>query len=817
MRRLLAAALAPSVLFACASERGSEPAVDLRPLQAQLAKVARPEPAGLLDVTLAPTPGAKARISRSGQPGAWVEIRALDAADVALRGDDRSRAAHIDGVEIAHVVTGGRFEELRRVHHSLAKIELRYGVQLGPTLTRLRVVEDFVEALDADGVARLRTEPAFAVDAHGIVRALTPRLSDEGVTWSADAHDLAPPIAIDPAWTTTASLPLSRARTGAFPLPGGKKIILVDGIDSAGKTQIYDDTTASWTMGPSTSKARNVMPVQLDDGRIFLGGGASGESPTAGEILDPATLTWKLTTASPIGYGGAPVSLALSGTKILVTGGGGASVYDAGANTWVPTTGAMVTPRRFHKVARLKDGRGLLIGGMDNASAYTSGAEIYDPATGTFSAAGALPTPRLGMAVNALGDGRVIVIGGNEQTETGTVFDTVHFFDPATTTWSSGPKIASPRLAPATALMPDGKLLLAGGISYDAPLTDAHIFDPTLNRWFPAGSLSDPRGDFPIVRVGTKFLAIGGYNGAASATVDVFEAQATGKACKGAGECVSFNCVDGVCCSKAACAADESCGGGAKPGECTKKLGTPCTTGNDCGSGVCADGVCCDRACDGLCEACDSTASKGTCATLAPGESPRASHGKCPGEGPCAASCGGSDAKACTLFPGATTACGEPSCTDGAESIASTCDGIGKCTVIPKVACEPFACGDKACKRACAIDADCASGYSCDARSGRCVFGAKCDGEHTVSVPGGASIDCTPLKCAGAACLTRCATTSDCVAGTTCDTASGACVVATGGNSSDGGCAHGSTRNRPLPALLSLLLAAVAFRRSRAR
>ena len=88
---------------------------------------------------------------------------------------------------------------------------------------------------------------------------------------------------------------------------------------------------------------------------------------------------------------------------------------------------------------------------------------------------------------------------------------------------------------------------------------------------------------------------------------------------------------------------------------------------------------------------------------------------------------------------GAAVACGDASCKDGSETLASFCDGAGGCTTVPSVNCEPFACGEVSCKRACAVDFDCASGYSCDARTGRCVFGAKCDGDHTVVVPSAAS------------------------------------------------------------------------------
>lgn len=800
MRRLFAAV----ALMACAPESAAERRPDVaRDLEAQLAVVARPEPRGSLRVQRAATLHAPTRIARDD---VWLDVTPIDLHDAPFV----NGTAHVEGTEVVHVVSGGRFEELRRVHRALDRIELRYAVALGDGLVRLRVVDDHVEAVDARGVARLRTEPAFAVDAKQTVRALVPRLTKDGVAWSADAHDLVPPIAIDPAWTTTKSL-ARPASAAAFPLPG-KKVIVVE--DALAKTEIYDDATASWTDGPSLSVARVGSPAQLDDGRIFVAGGA-GESPALGEILDAAATKWTTTVASPYGYG-APTVVALKSARALVVQNASASIYDAAANTWTKTAAAPVTARRGACGLPLKDGRVLLAGGA-SAGVPLASAELFDPATGTFAAAGSMSVARTSMGCHVLADGRVIVVGGADPA-TGTILDSTELFEPTTKNWSAGPKMTTARRMVSGVVMADGRLLVAGGFSTDALLASAEIFDPTASKWYGAGALSEPRGDIGMAPIGagaSRYIAVGGYNGGYSTTADVFELALAGKACKDAGECASLSCVDGVCCQTSACAADETCGGTSAPGVCKKKTGTACSSGDACANGLCVDGVCCDRACDGLCEACDLASSKGTCATLAPGDSPHGTRGKCPGDGPCAATCGGSDAKACTLFPGATTACGAATCKDGVETSASSCDGAGKCQPPVTQKCEPFTCAETACKRACAADSDCAGGYSCDARSGRCVFGAKCDGDHTVQVPGASALDCTPFKCAGAACLSRCSTTDECIAGTTCDTSSGACVVAAPADSG-GGCSYGGRTRTPIALLgVALLLGVAARRRSR--
>ncbi|MEB2323367.1 MAG: MYXO-CTERM sorting domain-containing protein [Sorangiineae bacterium] len=105
--------------------------------------------------------------------------------------------------------------------------------------------------------------------------------------------------------------------------------------------------------------------------------------------------------------------------------------------------------------------------------------------------------------------------------------------------------------------------------------------------------------------------------------------------------------------------------------------------------------------------------------------------------------------------------------------------------------CEPYACGPTACKDKCATDDDCTNGYECNVESGKCLNGASCDGDHTITAPGQAPTDCRPYRCqAGGTCMTTCVSIDDCVDGFICDT-DGRCATATFVRSEDdsaGGC-----------------------------
>ncbi|EYF00860.1 Hypothetical protein CAP_8949 [Chondromyces apiculatus DSM 436] len=119
--------------------------------------------------------------------------------------------------------------------------------------------------------------------------------------------------------------------------------------------------------------------------------------------------------------------------------------------------------------------------------------------------------------------------------------------------------------------------------------------------------------------------------------------EENGQTCTDGDECLSGNCVDGVCCESACtgdcvscanptgtcanvdageqdtCADGSACDGA---GACQEVNGQACTGEDECLSGFCVDGVCCDSTCEGACQACDAPGAEGTCGDdpLAEGE-----------------------------------------------------------------------------------------------------------------------------------------------------------------------------------------------------
>jgi hypothetical protein len=220
-------------------------------------------------------------------------------------------------------------------------------------------------------------------------------------------------------------------------------------------------------------------------------------------------------------------------TGVLVAGGGQGNlispvpsaltqVFDSLTRSW-RTGPTMALPRAAHRAVRLLDGRILITGGMVPAAApslggpATANCEIYDPATNALSPTGAMLAGRMGHALSLLADGRVLASGGfadwtdagpNFVARLGTVQNTTEIWNPATGTWSAGPTMASVRAGHSQTALPDGRLLVAGGVNGGTNLpnplggllqvptftADCELFDPATNTFAPTAPLVLPRG-----------------------------------------------------------------------------------------------------------------------------------------------------------------------------------------------------------------------------------------------------------------------------------------------------------------------------------
>jgi hypothetical protein len=749
--------------------------------------------AGALTLTLPARADGALRVSRA--PGVYIDVRTLGARSVRREGLHYVEA--FADTELVYELGVDRVEEVRHVARRGVDRTLRYQIGLGPSLARLRVVDDYVEALDHDGVARLRTEPAWVIDAKGAKTSLTPRVIGDVLEYPIDDRALAYPITIDPAWTTTGSMATPRRDHEMHLLPSGKVVAIsgaTTGLVRVKSVEVYDPATASWTSGGSILNGRFYFgSALLSTGKIFIVGDLDESSIAhSAELFDPiagtstalpaTTMSAALPSVTEVGIG-----------KVLVVGNDGAQLFDIAANKWIDTPGA--TPRYGHHAALFAPGKVLAAGGARKS------ADVFDYATMTWKAAAPMSAERDNPEVQPLPGGKVLVAGGGG-------LSSAEVYDPASDTWTSTPSMTHEHSYGSAVVLADKRVMMIGGVREVGFSDLAEIYDASLNRWIHAGVLAAPREEHRSAVLPTgKVLVAGGDSGVNPLpTVEIFEPLAIGKACLGAGECSAGFCVDGICCEKSACPVDETC----VTGKCLKKVGEKCAAATACATGQCVDSVCCESACTDQCGACDVAGSLGKCVPIAAGSMPHGARAPCAGSDVCAGKCGGLDRSKCTQFPGNAIECGKPACADGVETERRGCDGAGNCSLAVTRKCDAYTCGPTACKTQCDTNTDCANGSECNLVIRKCVAASTCADDRTLKSPDGLSRDCAPFRCTGSRCVESCDSSDACAAGYVCDVPSKRCVVPPL-SESDGGCAM----SRGSDGWLLVALAAIALGRRR--
>jgi len=185
--------------------------------------------------------------------------------------------------------------------------------------------------------------------------------------------------------------------------------------------------------------------------------------------------------------------------RLFVCGGGPALLTDTATpyptidQAWSVDTrtgrhellaGTMNDSRAFHNVVTLQDRRVLAIGGIQGP--YGSGsnfftkvlrtAEIYDPVAGSWTATPNMASFRAGATAVLLPDGRVLVAGGTEGNGAhevadvvdllGTALKSTEIYDPVSNSWSAGPNMTEPKAGAMAVTLADGRWLVAGGITH---------------------------------------------------------------------------------------------------------------------------------------------------------------------------------------------------------------------------------------------------------------------------------------------------------------------------------------------------------------
>lgn len=313
-----------------------------------------------------------------------------------------------------------------------------------------------------------------------------------------------PDLRVARAWHTA-----TRLADGRILLGGGNQ----DGGWGLADVEIFDPLAGQTSpLAPLHTALYAHTATLLPDGRVLVVGGYGGGWLNDAEVYDPSTDVW---TAVPPrhSHGGNHTATLMKDGRVLVVGGGIGScqaterveIFDPSTNSW---TAAKSLPfsRNVHTAVLLEDGRVLVIGGWSTWKGCGSfppdgDALLYDPQADTWTATGPMITPRQFAAPVRLPDGRVLVVGGlTYEDPAPKIWASTEIYDPASNTWTAAANLAQARYTHALALLPDGQVLAVGGARDADYLWNANSFvreieryDPVANAWRTVGALPQPR------------------------------------------------------------------------------------------------------------------------------------------------------------------------------------------------------------------------------------------------------------------------------------------------------------------------------------
>lgn len=130
---------------------------------------------------------------------------------------------------------------------------------------------------------------------------------------------------------------------------------------------------------------------------------------------------------------------------------------------------------------------------------------------GAWTSVPTVPTPRLYATLSRLPDGRQLLAGG--MTGAGPSLE-ADIYDPATNTWSAADDMVAARSNPSAVVLADGRVLVFGGDAAGfTTLASAEIYDPVANTWTATGSMNEPRtGSTAHVLPDGRVLVVGGLD-----------------------------------------------------------------------------------------------------------------------------------------------------------------------------------------------------------------------------------------------------------------------------------------------------------------
>jgi hypothetical protein len=289
---------------------------------------------------------------------------------------------------------------------------------------------------------------------------------------------------------TTLNAPASIFCAGNAHLPDGRILVAGGfGVPTTGNlgladTTIFDPATSTWKRVADMKKPRWYPSLtELADGRYVAISGNSTNNATwadTPEVYDPAADTWTLlngVSTPQVHEEEYPFSYLAPNGKVFTIGPeeDNSFLLDVANQTWTPVGGASGVVNGSSVMYR--PGKILYSGGAPSIATTTSAkatSAVIDLTAGTpaWRQTPAMQHARIYHTLTMLPDGNVLALGGEQSSDQSIVTSGVlpaEIWDPASETWTSVAPMAAARNYHSTAvLMPDARVLVAGGGHYNS-------------------------------------------------------------------------------------------------------------------------------------------------------------------------------------------------------------------------------------------------------------------------------------------------------------------------------------------------------------
>lgn len=362
-------------------------------------------------------------------------------------------------------------------------------------------------------------------------------------------------------WTATGAPGVPRRyhtatllRSGAVLIAGGTSCVPCPSLASAA---LYNPATGTFTATGALSAGRQAHTATLlRTGQVLLAGGTgatAGAGLASAELYDPASGTFTTTLPMSTGRYGHTATLLPSG-QVLVAGGSSNGAPDgfASAELYTPRPSALAgfspdsiafgpqlvgtvgatqtmsvtnlgqTPLRISGIAlsgpnaadfaqtsacvgvSLAPGGscGLLLSfGPQASGPLTASISLTDNAPDspqsrplygygstlqTWAPTGSMTTPRSDQAAALLPNGKLLVAGGCNGYFCGTILSSAELYDPRLSTWTATGAMSSGRNYPTATLLPNGRVLVtSGGVG------SSELYDPSSGAFTSTSAMSD--------------------------------------------------------------------------------------------------------------------------------------------------------------------------------------------------------------------------------------------------------------------------------------------------------------------------------------